>query len=358
MTAVPIPLVLCPQLQALAHARNVKYPDATLYNLLISDANYLERWHTKELFHIGCPVTNSSFNSIPAAGSGARTRWRFAAHLSPKARNIYVQMTLASVNSTTDAYGKLIVKNGGGSTLGTAEVHFGNTSLLPSDLPVWFGDGATFVGDGTPTGVLLVTPDTDIFCELQDVNGRLVQAVVYEVALDADTANGYIKSPYAATAPIFDDVRQALVQNLRTLWKRGASHLLNWTVDQDSSARTRTSATAVNIIDNTSGAPSSSTPGYTLDLLQKGSERRGNVPVVLQAYTSLTGTPGLDFGHIEVVDSSNVVVLDLTVTASAGGWASMTGTLPASVAKYDLRFKSNGTQTLSLYAVSLYQYEA
>lgn len=355
MSSVPIPLVLIPQLQALASARNGRAPDASFTNLLLSDTNYLQRWRTKELFRWGAPVT------FPLSSSGNRTRWRFAAHLSPKARQIYVHMYLAAFVSTagSDPYGKFTLLDGGGSTIGTAEVHFGENPLDGgSDAPSFFSGMSVALNDGTgPSGVVTVTPDTDVFGVFEDKNGaRLLSACVYEYALDATTENGYLQSPYGVTSPIYSSIRQGLVSALRTQWKRGAAQLLNLTVDVDSQALTRASATAVNIVDGTSTTPSSSTPGFVLDLLQKGSVRRGAVPCVFAAY-GRNGTAGGAGGKVDLVDSTNTILATITFTTNTNSWQSTTVNLPATVAKYDIRFRGDGTFTFTLYSLSLYQHE-
>jgi hypothetical protein len=359
VSSVPIPLVLVPQLQALANARNGRSPDATLLNLMLSDTNYLMRWRTKELFSWWTPL-----RSIPAT-SGTRTRWRFAAHLGPKTRQIYVHMVLGEFVGTagSDPFGRFTLLDSGGSTIGTADAHHGEVAIssgsaASTSLPVM----ASFtipLNDGTgPSGVVTVTPDSDVFGVFEDKQGaKLISATVLEVSLDHTTENGYLQSPFGVTAPIYSSMRSGLVTALRTMWKRGAAHLLNWTVDQDSAALTRISATGVNIIDGTSGVPSSSTPGYTLDLLQKGSVRRGNVPCVFKAYGKNSAAGGAG-ANVDIVDSTNTILASVNFTSTTASWVSTTVNLPASVAKYDLRFRGDGTNTVTLYAVSLYQHEA
>jgi hypothetical protein len=356
MSSVPIPLVLIPQLQALAQARNGRSPDASFLNLMLSDTNYLSRWRTKELFRWGSPVV------FPLSSSGNRTRWRFAAHLSPKARYVYVHMYLAAFSSTagSDPYGKFTLLDSGGSTIGTAEVHFGENPLDGgSDVPSFFSGMFIALNDGTgPSGVVTVTPDSDVYGVFEDKNGaRLLAADVYEYALDATVANGYLQSPYGVGSPIYSSVREGITTTLRTMWKRGAAHLFNLTVDVDSLALTRSSATAVNIVDLSSTTPSSSTPGLVLDLLQKGTVRRGAVPCVFAAY-GRNGTSGGAGGKVDLVDSTNTIVATITFTNNSNAWVSTTVNLPATVAKYDIRFRGDGTFTFTLYSLSLYQHEA
>lgn len=355
MSSVPLPLVLVPQLQALASARNGRSPDASFTNLLISDTNYLQRWRTKELFRWGAPLP------FPLASSGNRTRWRFAAHLSPKARHIYVHMYLAAFASTagSDPFGRLSLFDGSGTLIGTADVHFGENPLDGgSDVPSFFSGMSVALNNGTgPSGIVTVTPDTDVFGVFEDRNGaRLLSACVYEYALDAKTENGYLQSPYGVTSPIYSSIRQGVVTALRTQWKRGAAQLLNLTVDVDSLALTRFSASAVNIVDNSSTTPSASTPGWTLDLLQKGSVRRGAVPCVFTAFAK-NGTAGGAGGFIDLVDSTNTIVASINITGTTASWHATTVNLPATVAKYDIRFRGDGTFTMTLYAISLYQHE-
>jgi len=347
MGTVHIPFVLCKQLQAKSWVRNGRFPDASMYALLTSQTNYLLKWRCKEVFGMWTPI-----QLIPAR-SGTRTRWRFAFTSSPMARYVYVVMWLASSPGATDSYARLTIRDSGGAVVGTADVHAGTTAGSAPDTPAWMSIGTQILNDGTSP--VEIPGAVDLYGEVTDQDSRIVAITVYEEAFPADSGNGYIEGGFAVQQPIFDGVRQQISNQLTSQWKFGAAHVEHWTVDQDASVRTRTANTAINLVDNTSTTPSSSTPGVTLDLLQKGSERRGTVPCVLQAYGGMSA--GGSFGHVELVDSSNVVVGDVLIQFG-NAWRSSIVNLPATVAKYDLRFKSDGVNTCSVYAASLYQFEA
>ncbi len=54
------------------------------------------------------------------------------------------------------------------------------------------------------------------------------------------------------------------------------------------------------------------------------------------------------------------MVLSITNSFPFGapGWVSVTGFLPATLDKYDIQLSDNGGNSVSLYAVSIWEYEA
>ncbi|MBK7823428.1 MAG: hypothetical protein IPJ61_20795 [Tessaracoccus sp.] len=59
-----------------------------------------------------------------------------------------------------------------------------------------------------------------------------------------------------------------------------------------------------------------------------------------------------------LVDSGGSVVATATVNSATPGWFTGTCALPASLAKYDLQFAGDGTNQISVYAVSFIEYES
>ena len=345
MTSLNIPRQARRALQTQQWVVNGRYPDASMYTLLAADANHCARYLTKQIFTWSTPIAN-----IPTAAT--QTRWRFAFHTSPMVRIIWCRAVLGQCDSTagTDCYATVTIKTTGGSTIGTCEFHFGSSDSQ-FDTPAYFG---IMTGPLSDSGSLAdVTTDADLVGEVTDTSSRIVALSVWEEALASDDGNGYLPDSFTVDTPIFDNARERITTLLRNQWKSGGQQLINWTVDKDSSALTRTSATAVNVIDGTSTAPSSSTPGFTLDLSHRSTVRRTTVPCKFAAYSgmSLGGT-----GAVELVDSTNTVKASIAIPAS-NAWVYTTVSLPASSAKYDLRFKSDGTHTANLFAISLYEYE-
>ena len=77
------------------------------------------------------------------------------------------------------------------------------------------------------------------------------------------------------------------------------------------------------------------------------------MPCTFKVYAKMSsGT-----GNVKLIDSSSVVVAQVNVNSATAQWWSATANLPTTLAKYDLLINGDGTNTLSAYAASLYQYE-
>src|SRR5690606_488068 len=121
-------------------------------------------------------------------------------------------------------------------------------TLTNADESVTYGSGTISIGSGLTTGdtpdnllsgtieISGVPADTTIFGKFIDgIGARLVSATVHEVSLPVSASNGYVVPPQvAATAPIYDARRKTMYELATKLWKRGAAHLWNWTVDDQS----------------------------------------------------------------------------------------------------------------------------
>lgn len=105
----------------------------------------------------------------------------------------------------------------------------------------------------------------------------------------------------------------------------------------------------VNIIDQTSATVTANTPGKTLDLTNWATLGRTGVPVVLWVYASAATSS--DTGQVILYDSSSVAQVTVNINSGAG-WYSATGTLPATLGKYDVHF-GNATSTLTIKDFSL-----
>ena len=200
------------------------------------------------------------------------------------------------------------------------------------------------------TGSFLVPADTDVYGAFYDVDhARLVAGEVYEQALDADTVNGYFSQQIATTSPIFANHRSDMATAMSLLWKRGGAHIWN---HNPSNAVTRSGAD-LNLLDSVSTTISASTPGPQLDLRYKNRQSRTTVDVVFQVYASVAG--GGFGGSVKLKDSTGTVQLQVNGIGPTPQWLAVTGTLPATQAKYDCTFSTSGG-TIIVLAVSLYEF--
>jgi len=341
---------LCLQTPAPLHVRryvrNGLIPHAIFESEVGAALNFCGAVRNRELFSWGVPLT-----SIPGAG-GDRVRWRAAAHTGPLLRRL--RATICAARNDADALEPsctIYVTNADQSvTYGSAEFVYGNNfGTAPGNTPDEFGIGELIIG-GVPA-------DTDVYLRIDDNDhGRIVSVTIHEESKKLLASNGYLLPSVVSVGGPIDDARRGSSYALATsLWKRGAAHLFNWTVDLDASKITTTGGTFKNIVDNSSTSVSAATPGWTLDLRYCRTLGQTTVPCVFKCYGSATVG---DTAEVSLVDSGGSPVATISVNSPTNGWFSATVNLPATLAKYDVHYADPDGGTISLGACSLYQYAA
>lgn len=340
-----------PRMQPRSLARNGRPVSTIVEEQTRRLANQILAFEGKELF--------SSLGILPAVsstGTGAsyRTRWAFRAKISPYVTRVAVMMRMAQQDANasggggpapTDASVSFEMFDAASSSIGVLEHHYGGTltTLKPSDTPdTW----------AVVFGYIDVTPGSEVsglFTELRQ--GRLISALVYEIGPALDTTNGYLAMAPPQGANIYADDRTRLTEIVNETWLGGGSHVANINCNEDGSAFTSVGSTPKNIIDATSTAISASTPGIFFDGTGKKLDGAGGVSVVMWAFGSTT-----DEAYVDLKDSTGAIVGNVTFTGGTAGWHSSGAfTLPASSAKYDLHAYSTTGETITLYAVSIYE---
>jgi hypothetical protein len=323
-------------------SRNGKYPDAVMRLATTMLANSTAQVRVKEIARF-----SSNMNTLTAGlASGETVLWRFAYMPSPYTVAIHARAMMISTNTfaSSDPYAVVTIDG-----LGDCEVHYGDGLSAQSSL--YFTNQSTDIIDAAPTD------NTWHFGQVSVFNyARVVAMSIYEYALDqADP----FPQGYAASTPILDTDRELVTIGARNMWKQQGAKLFTWSTDHEGAPRTRTSATAINVINNSSTTVSAATPGFLLDLRYRSTVRRTTVPVTLWVYGSSAGATG---GTVTLKDSGGVAVATVSGIGAGGGgadWYSTTANLPATEAKYDLHMSSpDGVNTLTLYAATLAQYEA
>lgn len=353
MTTVNVTTIQHPRIQPQNLARNGKPVATTVEEQARRVANQVLAYEGKELF--------SALGVLPAlAGDGAgaaRTRWIFRAKISPHVSRVAVLMRMAKQNTSgssgggpvpADCAAVLEMFDASDSSIGTVEHHYGGalTHLDTSDTPdTW----------SAVLGYLDVPPGEEvsgIFTELD--HGRLISALVYEVGPDTNTGNGYLSTAPQQGANIYADDRERLVDIVNDTWLGGAAHAVNINANDDGTPWVYASSTVPkNIIDQTSTTVSASTPGFWFDGNGKDLSRTaGAVRMVMWAFASTS-----DEAYVYLKDSSGAVVATVTFTGAGmpGWWSSDPFTLPATSAKYDVQAESTGGETITLWAVSIYE---
>jgi hypothetical protein len=332
-----------------------KAPDAAATSALRNSMNYAMLHRTKAAFEWTSILGAASGIGQSSAGAGLRARFRFAFHTSPYQHALYVRTFLypQTAGFNSNAYAQLDIYSNATETVNVSSTKFyyGNNPLNTLNVAGWqyMKDVALFV-DG-------LSADTDYYAKVSDGDNGLIQSIsAADLQSMTENYNGYLASNYTQESLILSTDRSTLLAPMPLLWKRGGAKVLNWTVDTQASPQTTTSATATNLIDNTSTTYGSSIPGYTLDMTGKArlSQPTG-VPCKMFAYIDSTSA---NVGLLELRDSAGTIIQSVNYTGAANtpAWYAVTFNLPASSAKYYLTFRTS-LGTFKVYAVSIIEYE-
>lgn len=335
-------------LEPLKFIRNGRYPDATFAAELADHTNQAALYRGKNHFSYAYPML-----SIPAGTgeNGTIDRWRFPFMASPYLTVVRAVAWLAPVATTLSGSAgvRVRIETGRGpgetpATVGDAQVDFGATVSAPGDVPDYFARMPVYVS--TPTMIAAMPSNTWLYGTVAVVNdGRIAAISVHE---DPLVSSPIVDDGIAATSPIYDKDREDVVVASRLMWKRGAGPLFTW-----QGPRTRSSATAVNAIDDSSTSPSVSTPYFAPNLQYKTTVRRGTVPCMFFVFGSAPSGSG---GTVTLRDASNTTLATINGITTVG-WYSTTVNLPATDGeKYYLFYSGDGTVTFYLEATALLQW--
>ncbi len=112
----------------------------------------------------------------------------------------------------------------------------------------------------------------------------------------------------------------------------------------------------VNLIDQTSTTPSSSTPGVYLDLTGRTRLSLAALGVQVRMRVYATSTSNGDTGAVKIVDSTGADMLVVQITGTTARWYVTDGYLPATDGKYDVLFGGNTTGALTVEAFSIFEW--
>lgn len=276
-----------------------------------------------------------------ASASTTVARWRI--RTGPYADRLAVVLLLGEAfengASAAQPYAEVDLKISGGAT----------TTLGPFVAPI---TAFTGVGDA-PNDCLVAMATSDVNastvyeCALRQVEYcRVVAVLVFEQG----SATAITTLPdVVAGSPIYDAHRNALLPPLSNMHAECGGISWHWSLF-DGSSRTRTSSTAINLIDNTTtGTPTTAHYGVYLTPAYHNRASKTTVAFSLGAYASISGGAT---GTVRLIDTSGNTY-SLSITGASLAWNAGTVNLPATEAFYALQFLSDGTQTLTVNAVSL-----
>ena len=336
-------------------ARNGVITSGPAVALLASQLNMIVNRRLKVHFRNWLPVgrvTNAA---------GDQTTWRWRGHISPNAIETRLRIVTVPAEDTgvIEPRWYISVTPSGGSVYDNASVY------VPARVPA----ATTIVPDHFTTATKRIVKDAD----LANLTGnttyefalhvvdrcRVLGLTCYEVTrgtFDPDTAGllGTSPSPFGTDSQIFDASISDLLTDTHTAWKRQATPHFAWTQD-GTTAKTRSSATYVNLLDGSAAGWAAASPGFNLWPSKRGSYNSANVPVTFAVYGSASaGTAGA----CRLV-TNGATVASITNIGTAG-WYTATGNLNSANAS-DLgvvEYACDGANTVSIRAVGLEGYLA
>jgi hypothetical protein len=342
---VSLSIAYPPLIRHRKYIRNGMYPTTQFYAQAVTAENHITAFRKKCLFERRLFLGNT-------ATSGSDARYRFHTGYGTTKLIAHVLLCRAApstVGTNDDPTLALSVTIPGGATTSFDSAHAGSNETAITDAPnefsVWRGEIAVDPNT-TYTGLITGT-----------LGYRVAGITIYEEsdgALDS-SVNYYNSMTPSSGLKVFDAHRQRLLQGLSNMWGKNGGLHVDWSLE-NAASRVRTSATFINLIDNTeTGTPTANSAGWTLDLGSRTTVSRIVVPCVLAVYGSVAGGGS---GTVRLIDTGGATLGSITINSATPQWWTATANLVASVGKfYAPQLASDGVNSLSVSALSLYEYE-
>jgi hypothetical protein len=323
-------------------ARNGCYPSSGFVRRLVDATNHLHSFGHRQVYAktwaLGVDDSTSSTQTV--------ARWRFRTGVGVER----VAVLIAALPTTDrggpiNPYAEVDITVSGGATTTLGPFSTGVVAGTPDDAPE---DHVLL------EKVAAVTESTVYECALRLFDyARVLSVTVYELGAPDDL----ITHQPTAGSLIYDADRESLLANLSDMYRENGAINFHWSL-KDGSARTRISATQINLIDNTTtGTPTAGThPGWYIDPRYHRTASRSTVQFQFAAYASMSaGT-----GTVRLIDTGGSSGGTVTVNSATPGWfASSVFSIAESAEIYLApQFAGDGAGTLSVYAVSLIEIDS
>lgn len=332
-------LIYMPKIHAKRFARNGMVPDAKFASGLVRHLNHTIAYRRKTVWTFGDWDTT--------APSGTPHRFRF--HSGVGATKLMLRLGIYTPPTESP---------GGGTVTISVTVAGGATTTV--EIVTGISSGQTLSPDavGWYRPEIAISENTAYEVSIAVSEARVVSGCAFERANNVTSSNAYyVDEPPNTFYPIYDQLRQNLLESYSTVFLRNGSHLMSWSMNA-TTAPTFTTTTWTNVLDSSTSV-SSATPGYYLgdtgrDLTQHCRIKDGTtVDVVFAVYGNCTGG---STGEVRLQNSGGTILSKTGITSTAQ-WHTTTTTIGSVelVSKADLQARvAAGGSTLNLHAVCLY----
>ncbi len=339
---IPITIQIPGLIQPDLHCRNGFYPDALFYAQAASALNHSIAYRHREVARREWDL------GYGARSSGATTIARFRFRSGYGATRLRLQGIMGlSHTSATAPYLKITVTKG--ATTQVKEIHYGMTNMAPTDAP---DEWSLFDEE------IAIDPASVYTIDLEANNyARPLSFTAHELGPAAvDDATSYFTEhdPQGGN-PILDADQQKLIEGPANMLRQNGGTLVHWGL-HEGNARTRTSATPISLIDNTSASPPTSTsPGYRLVTTARNTYSATTVPIELAVW----GSKASGSGTVRLRDTSGTDAVTVTINSATPQWFTATGSISVGTGeKYDLMFAGDGGgDAVNVNFVSFYEYQ-
>jgi hypothetical protein len=323
--------------------RNGLYPAANLWTSIVAAENHLVAYRKREIYRRAWEL--AVVDSFAGTTNVARFRFRTGYGVT---RLAYVLiMGLDNKNIATNPRIDIDTTISGGAT-STLTFYYGLQNSAGST------DGPDTLS--AQRQEVTVTANTVYEVTVKTIDyARPIALMAYELASPTvDEATDYYNTQQPmAGAPIYDADRQRIVEGLSNMYRRNGGITWHWSLT-DGASRTRSSATHINILDNsTTGTPTTAHYGFYLNPQYHNTESRTTVPFELGVYGSI----GAGSGTVRLIDTSGNTYGTVTINGAAA-WRTATLNLPTTETFFVPQFAGDGANTVSVSAISLIEYEA
>lgn len=344
-------------LQAREHSRNGLYPDSQFYGELAGALNHTLAYRKK------CVFTRAHALGTLALGGNTATIWRcyFATGYGTQ-KLAYLGLTGLAYDhafggigppSTTDPLIRIALTKVGGATANTDWHTAAVATGSPTDAPSEWGVHYTEVS---------VDSGSDYYIDVLSTNyARLLSLTVHEIGYRTvdDSVNYFTEIQPVAGGAILDSDIQRLVQGPSLMLGQNGALQANWCMDLGA-ARTTSSTSWRNIIDDTSASPPTATSlGWRFNTTGRQTRTQTGLNVTIAVYGEATGAGD---GHVTLRNTGGTDEVAIDITGGAGlKWYTASSSGGAGVislgtgVKLDPGFYVDASTSMDVYAISVFE---
>jgi hypothetical protein len=338
-------------------ARNGCYPASGFVRRLVDAENHLTAYAHRQVFAKTWPMGVAQLNTT----SQVIARWRFRAGHGATRLSVLLLLGGSDANGVfiqPAAYADITISGGATSTIGPliAPILEAAATDVPDELLML--EGSVALTPGTVYECALRVTGYAVTGSTSNEAARVLAACAYELGnptIDEST-NYYNTHQPTAGSLIYDADRERLLVGLSNMYRQNGAINCHWSLT-DGVARTRSSATQVNLIDNTTtGTPTAGThPGWYIDPRYHRTASRTTVPFEWAVYASMSAGSGT----CRLIDTVGNTYGTITVNSATPQWWAATFSLAESAEIYIVpQFAGDGAGTLSVYAASAIEWES